>query len=88
MALLAPGPPIMKSTTLNAERHRLGRAELILIRAGQHIFREWRANGRCDKDLQASFEKVWALKREIRDDQEILRDKIPSRAKARIPKAH
>ena len=75
----------MKSTTLNAERHRLDRAEILLIRCGQHLFREWRAKGRRDKDLEASFEKVWDLKRGIRKDQEELRIKLRPGPKRGVP---
>lgn len=76
-----------RSTTQNAERHRLERAELLLIRIGQHIFREWRAKGRSDKDLEASFENIWALKREIRNAQEVLRVELLTTAKTRSPRA-
>lgn len=71
----------VKSTTLHAERHRLERAELLLIRIGQHIFREWRAKGRGDKDLEKAFECVWLLKRQIRDSQEIVKAKFRQRPK-------
>jgi hypothetical protein len=56
----------MKSTSQKAELHRFYKAELLLIRAGQHLFRERRDKGRKDKDLEASFECIWRLKRELR----------------------
>lgn len=75
----------MKSTTLNAERHRLDRAEMLLIRSGQHLFREWRAKGRTDKDLEASFELVWELKRAIRKAQGEIRAKLRHGPKRGVP---
>ena len=58
-----------------AQQYRLERAELILIRIGQHIFHEWRDNGRVDIALENSFEAIWELKREIRAAKRTLRTK-------------
>jgi len=57
-----------KSATLNAEIHRARRGEIILIRAGQHLFRQWRKGGRGDKVLEAAFEEIFAAKRFLRAD--------------------
>jgi len=57
-----------KSATLNAEIHRARRGEIILIRAGQHLFREWRKGGRGDKVLEAAFEEIFRAKRLLRAD--------------------
>ena len=54
----------MKS--LKAQLNDIYHAEVLMIRAGQHLFREWRDKGRTDKDLEASFECIWQLKRELR----------------------
>jgi hypothetical protein len=70
----------MKSTTLKAEMRRLDRAEILLIRTGQHLFREWQAKGRSDKDLEASYEKIWELKADLRGrKRELLLKMRPSR---------
>ncbi len=66
----------LKSITDNARRHRLENAELLLIRTGQHLFREWRDNGRMDEDLEASYECIWRLKREVREEKRELLAKV------------
>jgi hypothetical protein len=63
----------VKSNTPRAQLHRLERAELILIRAGQHLFKEWRSKGRSDSVLEESFETIWRLKKEVRDAKHVLR---------------
>jgi hypothetical protein len=71
----------MKSTSLRAQLHDIARAEMLLIRAGQHLFLEWRRKGRGDSILEESFETIWRLKREVRLDKAIVSAKVPSRAK-------
>jgi hypothetical protein len=56
----------LKSNTRRARLHRYEAAEMWLIRSGQHLFIEWRRKGRTDKDLEAAFECIWQLKRELR----------------------
>ena len=69
-----------KSGSLKAELHRMDKAEILLIRAGQHLFVEWRAKGRSDKDLEISYECIWALKADLRlHRRELLKKMRPSR---------
>ena len=70
---------MMQSITDDALRHRLVDAELTLIRAGQHVFKEWRSKGRVDKDLEASFECIWELKRKLREEKRMLVEKMRQR---------
>lgn len=66
----------MKSETDKAQLHRLYEAEILLIRACQHLFMEWRDKGRSDKDLEASFEKILELKRDLRERKRDIVTKI------------
>jgi len=69
------GKLMVKSDSKSAQWHRLEAGEMLLIRAGQHLFIEWRRNGRQDKDLEAAFECIWQLKRELRASKGELRAK-------------
>jgi hypothetical protein len=68
--------PTAKSATLKAQLHRFDDAEMVLIRAGQHLFLEWRAKGRSDNTLQASYECIWQRKRELRASKRELLGKM------------
>lgn len=61
-----------KSTSLPAQLAEIYAAEILLIRAGQHLFKQWRDEGKVDTSLEASFECIWQLKREIRADKAAL----------------
>jgi hypothetical protein len=75
----------MKSSeSLGAQIHRLEKPELILIRVGQHLFCWWRNDGRRDRALEASFESVWDLKRQIRVSKAQLRILTSHRRKAGV----
>ncbi len=74
----------MKSQTAKAELHRIEGAELLLIRTGQHLFKEWRSTGQSNKDLEASFECIWQLKRELRARKDGFRTKSSGAASAGV----
>ena len=40
--------------------------ELLLIRIGHHLWREWKASKRQDKALYTALETVWAAKEVVR----------------------
>jgi len=69
------GKLTVKSDSVGAQLARLDDGEMLLIRAGQHLFIEWQRNGRQDKDLEAAFECIWQLKRELRASKGELRAK-------------
>jgi len=64
-----------KSTSVRAAQHRLEAGEMVLIRVGQHLFRQWRREGRSDPVLERSYRCVWAFKREIRAEKRALTSK-------------
>jgi len=66
------------------ELNKFYEAELWLIRSGQHLFREWRDKGRTDKDLEASFECIWQLKRELRATKRDLLDKTAHKRRREV----